>query len=144
VVGTRALDDAAWLRALVDAYPRRVMVAIDTQDGRILRRGWTEASPLELATYLPSLASLPLAGILSTNVGREGRLQGIDREACREVIDASPHPVWASGGVTTLGELEYLDEIGAAGVVLGMALYTDTLNAADVAARWGTNSKRSA
>jgi phosphoribosylformimino-5-aminoimidazole carboxamide ribotide isomerase len=144
VVGTRALDDAAWLRALVDAYPGRVMVAIDTQDGRILRRGWTEESPLELATYLPSLASLALAGILSTNVGREGRLQGIDREACREVIDASPHPVWASGGVTTLGELEYLDEIGAAGVVLGMALYTDTLNAAEVAARWGTHSKRSA
>jgi phosphoribosylformimino-5-aminoimidazole carboxamide ribotide isomerase len=144
VVGTRALDDAAWLRALVDAYPRRVMVAIDTQDGRILRRGWTEESPLELATYLPSLEGLALAGILSTNVGREGRLQGIDREACREVIDASPHPVWASGGVTTLGELEYLDQIGAAGVVLGMALYTDTLNAADVAARWGVHSKRSA
>src|SRR5690606_19345029 len=100
VVGTRALDDRAWLEAVAGAWPGRVMVAIDTQDGRILRRGWTEASSLELATYLPSLASLPLAGILSTNVGREGRLQGIDREACREVVELSPHPVWASGGVT--------------------------------------------
>ena len=137
VVGTRALDDPSWLSALADSYPRRVMVALDTQDGRILRRGWTEESPLELAAYLPGLGALPLAGILSTNVGREGRLQGIDREACREVIELSPHPVWASGGVTTMAELEFLDRTGAGGAVLGMALYTDTLNAVDVAARWG-------
>lgn len=145
VVGTRALDDPAWLERLASVYPGRIMVALDTRDGRILRRGWTEASPLELATYLPSLRSLPLAGILSTNVGREGRLQGIDREACREVVELSPHPVWASGGVTTLDELDYLDRIGAAGAVLGMALYTDTLNAAEVAARWGrANTQRTA
>lgn len=137
VVGTRALDDREWLARLSAKYPKRVMVALDTRDGRILRRGWTEESQLELATYLPELAALPLAGVLSTNVAREGRLQGIDREACREVITNSPHPVWASGGVTTTDELEYLDDTGAAGVVLGMALYTDTLNAVDVAARWG-------
>ncbi|MEQ1856521.1 MAG: 1-(5-phosphoribosyl)-5-[(5-phosphoribosylamino)methylideneamino] imidazole-4-carboxamide isomerase [Longimicrobiales bacterium] len=137
VVGTRALDDSAWLKGLARAYPGRIMVALDTKDGRILRRGWTEESPLEISTYLPGLAELPLAGILSTNVAREGRLQGIDREACREVIELSPHPVWASGGVTTMDELAYLDEASAAGVVLGMALYTDTLNAGDVAARWG-------
>jgi phosphoribosylformimino-5-aminoimidazole carboxamide ribotide isomerase len=137
VVGTRALDDPEWLARLVDAHPGRIMVALDTKDGRILRRGWTEESSLDIATYLPALARLPLAGILSTNVAREGRLQGIDREACRDVIEKSPHPVWASGGVTTMDELAYLDGAGAAGVVLGMALYTDTLNAGDVAERWG-------
>jgi len=137
VVGTRGLDDPTWLAGLARAYPGRVMVALDTKDGRILRRGWTEESPLEISTYLPGLAALPLAGILSTNVAREGRLQGIDRDACREVIELSPHSVWASGGVTTMDELDYLDGAGAAGVVLGMALYTDTLNAGDVAARWG-------
>jgi phosphoribosylformimino-5-aminoimidazole carboxamide ribotide isomerase len=137
VVGTRALDDPEWLAGLAAAHPHRVMVALDTKDGRILRRGWTEDSPLSISKYLPELRELPLAGILSTNVTREGRLQGIDRDACREVIELSPHPVWASGGVTTLDELAYLDDAGAAGVVLGMALYTDTLNPRDVAARWG-------
>ncbi|HUH14300.1 MAG TPA: 1-(5-phosphoribosyl)-5-[(5-phosphoribosylamino)methylideneamino] imidazole-4-carboxamide isomerase [Gaiellaceae bacterium] len=137
VVGTRALDDRAWLDALARTYPERVMVALDTREGRILRRGWTEESPLELATYLPGLGALPLAGILSTDVGREGRLQGIDRDAAAAVVAASPHPVWASGGVTTTDELAYLDSVGAAGAVLGMALYTETLDPAQVAARWG-------
>jgi len=137
VVGTRALDDPDWLAALAAAYPARVMVALDMKDGRILRKGWTEASGLELATYLPGLAGLPLAGILSTDVGREGRLQGIDRAGVGAVIAASPHPVWASGGVTTTDELAFLDEAGAAGAVLGMALYTETLDSTVVAARWG-------
>jgi phosphoribosylformimino-5-aminoimidazole carboxamide ribotide isomerase len=137
VVGTRALDDPAWLAALAAAHPARVMVALDTRDGRILRKGWREASLLEVATYLPALADLPLAGILNTDVGREGRLQGIDREAAGDVIAASPHAVWASGGVTTSDELAFLEEAGAAGAVLGMAIYTETLSPTEVAARWG-------
>jgi phosphoribosylformimino-5-aminoimidazole carboxamide ribotide isomerase len=137
VVGTRALDDRDWLARLAQEWPGRVMVALDTKEGRILRKGWTEETGLELASYLPGLAALPLAGILATDVGREGRLEGIDRTAVGETIRLSPHPLWASGGVTTVDELEYLNEAGAAGAVLGMALYTETLDPSDVAARWG-------
>jgi phosphoribosylformimino-5-aminoimidazole carboxamide ribonucleotide (ProFAR) isomerase len=53
------------------------------------------------------------------------------------VVALSPHPIWVSGGITTTDELAYLEEIGAAGVVLGMALYTETLNVHDVATKWG-------
>lgn len=137
VIGTRAIDEPEWLAALADRWPGRVMIALDTKEGRILRKGWTEDTGLELARYLPGLAALPLAGILATDVGREGRLEGIDREAVGRTIALSPHPVWASGGVTTLDELDYLDRTGAAGAVLGMALYTETLDPGDVAARWG-------
>jgi phosphoribosylformimino-5-aminoimidazole carboxamide ribotide isomerase len=137
VVGTRALEDPEWLGLLAARHPGRVMVAVDVRDGRILRRGWTEETALTVPEYLPTLGGLALAGILSTNVGREGRLEGIDREVCREAVEASPHPVWASGGVTTVDELEYLEGIGVTGVVLGMALYTGRLEAAAVAARWG-------
>jgi phosphoribosylformimino-5-aminoimidazole carboxamide ribotide isomerase len=137
VIGTRALDEPEWLQHVASEWPGRIVIALDTKDGRILRKGWTEDTGLELASYLPGLAALPLAGILATDVGREGRLEGIDRQAVAETISLSPHPVWASGGVTTIEELEYLDASGAAGAVLGMALYTETLNPSDVATRWG-------
>lgn len=137
VVGTRAIDDPDWLAGLAERWPSQIMVAIDTRDGRILRKGWTEDTGIDLADYLPGLAALPLAGILATDVGREGRLEGIDRVAVAETIALSFHPVWASGGVTTTDELQYLDEAGAAGAVLGMALYTKTLDPSEVAARWG-------
>lgn len=137
VVGTRALDDRGWLARLSDLHPGRLIVAVDTRDGVVLRKGWTESTDLTIEAYLPTLADLPLAGVLSTDVGREGRLQGIDREGCARVIGTSPHPVWISGGVTSVDELEYLDLTGAAAVVLGMSIYTDTLDRTVVAERWG-------
>lgn len=137
VVGTRAIEEPDWLARLADRWPGRVTVALDTRDGMILRRGWTEETDLRVEDYLPGLADVPLGGVLSTDVGREGRLGGIDREGCTRVIEASPHPVWISGGITTIAELDFLERAGAAGVVLGMAVYTGAIDTDVVAGRWG-------
>jgi len=137
IVGTRAVDDPEWLAALAERHPGRIAVAADIRDGVVLRRGWTEASQLRIQDFLHTLASLPLAGVLCTDVGREGRLEGIDREGVSEVLAESAHPVWISGGVTTVAELAFLAEQGAAGAVLGMALYTGALDAAEVARGYG-------
>lgn len=140
VVGTRAVEDRAWLEATAAAHPGRLVVAADVRDGRVLSRGWSEASSLEVRAFVADLGTLPLAGILCTDVGREGRMAGIDIESMRAVVEASPHPVQVSGGITTMDDLDALERAGAAGAVLGMALYTGTLDAAAVAARYGTTN----
>lgn len=137
VVGTRAVDDPEWLAAAAADFPGRITVAADIRDGVVLRKGWTEGAGLVLSDFLARLAPLPLGGILCTDVGREGRMQGIDRNGVAAALDAAAHPMWISGGVTTLEELDFLAEHGAAGVVLGMALYTDRLDADAVAERYG-------
>ncbi|MDT8368385.1 MAG: 1-(5-phosphoribosyl)-5-[(5-phosphoribosylamino)methylideneamino] imidazole-4-carboxamide isomerase [Longimicrobiales bacterium] len=137
VVGTRAVEDAAWRRALVERHPGRVVVAADIRDGEVVTKGWTEGSGIAVRDLLAELDPLPLGGVLCTDVGREGRMEGIDREAVRAVLDATDHRVWISGGVTTLDELRWLEEVGAHAAVLGMALYTDTLDSHAVAARHG-------
>lgn len=142
VVGTRALDDPDWLVALASRHPNRVIVAADTRHGRVLRKGWTESSSLTIGEFLERLAMLPLAGVLATDVGREGRLEGIDTRATAETLRSSTHPLWISGGITTEEELQQLERQGAAGAVLGMALYTSALNAQDVARRWGRATER--
>lgn len=138
VVGTRALDDADWLAALAARHPGRVMVAADTRHGIVLRLGWTDLTGMPASALLPRLGALPLAGILATDVGREGRMEGIDRVGTAVTVRSTHHPVWIAGGVTTEDELDYLERIGAAGAVLGMALYMDAMDAASVARRWGT------
>lgn len=138
VVGTRAVDDPSWLTALALRHPGRIMVAADIRDGMVLRKGWTETSDLGILDFVAGLASLPLAGILCTDVAREGKVQGIDLEGAAAVIEASTHPLWISGGVSTMRDLTNLSEAGAAGAVLGMALYTGALDAAAVALEHGT------
>lgn len=137
VVGTRAVEDPAWRRAVAEAHPGRIVVAADIRDGEVVTMGWTEGSGVRVADLLAELDGLPVAGVLCTDVGREGRMEGIDRAGVRAVVDGTRHPVWISGGVTTLDELAFLDEIEAYGAVLGMALYTDTLDSHAVAARYG-------
>ena len=75
-------------------------------------------------------------GIIDAVAHKTDRLTGIFQ-------DASPHPVCISGGITTMDELAFLDDAGAASVVLGMAIYTDTLNTHDVARRWGATTRSS-
>jgi len=137
VVGTRALEDPNWLFALVRRLPGRVMVAADTRDGFVLTKGWTERSQLTISDFMDRLHGLPLGGILTTDVAQEGRLHGMNREAVARTLRWSTHPVWISGGVTTEDDLAWLEDQGAEGAVLGMALYTGTLSAPSVAARWG-------
>jgi len=137
VVGTRAVADPAWLASLASRHPGRVVVAADTRDSYVVTLGWTERSGLTIADFLRRLEGLPLAGVLATDVGKEGRMQGVDRVAVARTLHWSTHPVMISGGVTTEGDLAWLEEAGAYGAVLGMALYTGTLDAERVAARWG-------
>ncbi len=137
VVGTRAVDDRPWLEKLVAANPGKVVVAADVHEGKVLRQGWTESSALRIEPFLASLADLPLAGVLITDVAREGRMEGIDLSGVRALLDASPHPVQVSGGITTMDDLNALAEAGAAAAVLGMALYTGRLDAEAVARTYG-------
>ena len=138
VVGTRAVEDADWRRATAEAHPGRLVVAADIRDGEVVTKGWTEGSGTRVDELLAALDPLPLGGVLCTDVGREGLMEGIDREGVRAVVEATRHPVWISGGVTTLEELAFLDDVGAHGAVLGMALYTDTLDSRVVAGRHGS------
>ena len=137
IVGTRAIEDPGWLERLVARHPGKIQVAADIRDGEVLTRGWTEGTGIPLAELLGRLIPLPLAGILCTDVGREGRMVGTDLDASREVVSGTLHPVWISGGIAKMEELQALAEMGAAGTVLGMGIYTGVLPPEDVAKEYG-------
>jgi phosphoribosylformimino-5-aminoimidazole carboxamide ribotide isomerase len=137
IVGTRALDDPNWLVQQATSHPHRIMVAADIRGGVVVRKGWTESTGVPILELLDRLSHLPLAGILCTDVSREGQMKGADLSSAEEIIRKSNHPLWVSGGITTMEELRALDRAGAAGAVLGMAIYTGTLSPERVAEEFG-------
>jgi phosphoribosylformimino-5-aminoimidazole carboxamide ribotide isomerase len=137
IVGTRAVDEPDWLRRMAEEFPGSILVAADVRDGQVLRKGWTESSGIPLMDLLDRLEPLPLAGVLCTDVGREGRMAGADLVTGRGIVARTRHPVWISGGITSADELRALAGAGAAGAVLGMAIYTGVLSPAEVAKEFG-------
>lgn len=135
VVGTRAVEDRAWLEQAAARHPDRLVVAADVRHGTVVSRGWTESTGRPAGPFIAELDPLPLAAILVTDVGREGREAGIDREGFRDLVPATRHRVIAAGGIADTGDLDALRAAGAAGAVLGMALYTGRLEPADALAR---------
>ena len=137
IVGTMALEDPDRFAQLAQRYPGRLMVAADVRERSVLARGWTVRTEVGLEEFLSSVAALPLAGVLFTDVAREGRLAGVDLAAAEWIVAKSAVPVWVAGGIATLEELRALRSMGAAGAVLGMSIYTGKLDVRAVAEEFG-------
>jgi phosphoribosylformimino-5-aminoimidazole carboxamide ribotide isomerase len=138
VVGTRAVEDAAWLERMAARHPGRLVVAADVRGETVVSRGWTQETALSIQALLARLEPLPLAGVLVTAVHVEGQLQGVDLALMRMAARASRAPLIASGGVTTLEDLRQLAQAGASAAVIGMALYTGRLDPLELAKEFGT------
>ena len=136
IVGTRAVQEPGWLREVAGRFPRRVAWGLDTQNARVAVAGWGEVTQKTVVEMLGDAGGLPLAAIIYTDIGRDGMMSGPNLAATELVVKASPFPVIASGGVTTAEDIRALAKAGAAGAIIGRALYEGklTLEAALAAA----------
>lgn len=137
IVGTRAIEDEEWIAEISTRHPGEIIVACDVRDRRVTANGWSRTLPIDVLDLVDDLASLPLAGLLVTAVHREGLLQGTDLPLMEDVAEASPFPVFASGGISSMEDLRALEHRGLAGCVIGMALYTGALDPVVVAGEFG-------
>jgi len=137
VLGTRALEEPEWLAEMAARHPDRLIVAVDVRERRVVTRGWSRTLPEHVDDMVDELNGVPLAGLLVTAVHREGQLQGTDLPLMEDIVEASRVPVFAAGGVSSLDDLRALEHRGAAGAVIGMALYTGALDPRAVVGEFG-------
>lgn len=128
VIGTRAVQDPGFVRALAAAYPGDMIVAIDSASDQVLIKGWQESSGKGTVSVIKELDHLDIWGFLFTNVDVEGRLQGINPELTKGLIGMTDKPVMVSGGFTTAADLELVRGMGADSVILGMSIYTGKID----------------
>jgi len=137
IVGTQALKRPEWLREMCQAYPGRLVVGIDARDGLVATDGWLETSQVEATTLARELAGEPIAGIVYTDIAKDGMMAGPNERAMAEMAAAVAVPVIASGGVTTVDDVRRLATTGVAGCIIGRALYEGNLTLSDALAAAG-------
>jgi phosphoribosylformimino-5-aminoimidazole carboxamide ribotide isomerase len=131
IIGTAALDRAV-ARRLAASLGESLVAGIDARDGMVAVRGWIEATRRKATDMARDLVALGFRWIVYTDIASDGMLKGANVPAMREMIAAVPEArVIASGGVTTVEDVRRLKKAGAAGVIIGMALYTGRLSLQD-------------
>ena len=144
ILGTVAVNEP---QLVVEAVKRfgveAICVALDARDGHITTHGWQQATDTSPAQLGQAMAQVGLRHALFTDVSRDGRLSGVNIEATVQLARDTGLQVIASGGVSTLAEIEVLRASKVvAGAVIGMALYRGQINLRDalIAARGEHNA----
>jgi phosphoribosylformimino-5-aminoimidazole carboxamide ribotide isomerase len=104
---------------------RQVVIALDTEKGRVVTHGWRRALKLRAEEVMAQLEPF-CAAFLCTDVDREGTMSGVNLEWFRRLRSATSHPIIAAGGIKTQREIAALEKIGMDAVV-GMAVYKNRL-----------------
>jgi len=147
VVGTLVVESSELLVQLVSLFGERVAVGIDARDGQVVTRGWEKQENISAVELAGRVAASGVSRIVYTDVARDGMLEGVNVEQTCAVALRSGLPVTASGGVSSLAEIERLRvacEGGIDSVIIGKAFYEKrfTLAEAIQCARAGKEDQR--
>jgi phosphoribosylformimino-5-aminoimidazole carboxamide ribotide isomerase len=123
VIGTAAAMDPGFLPAVAAEVPaERLAVGVDTRDGRVAVRGWTETSTLTTTELASRALDSGISTLIHTDVARDGMLEGPDIPGA-QALQRQGARVIASGGVSSLDDLRRIAAAGLAGAIVGRALY---------------------
>jgi phosphoribosylformimino-5-aminoimidazole carboxamide ribotide isomerase len=129
IIGTAAIEDPEFAKSACDKYPNRVLIGIDAKDSKVAIKGWKEVTSLDARDVVERLAFAGTAGIIYTDIARDGTLSGPNVEAIRRMVESVNLPVIAAGGVSRIEDIKNLLLIkNLWGVITGKAIYSGTLD----------------
>jgi len=124
IVGTKAIDSPAWIKELCATFPGRIAVGIDAKNGKVAVKGWTSVSEQTAIKFAKEIEESSPCALIFTDISRDGMLQGPNIASLEELLTTVKIPVIASGGISSLKDIEILCRLPIAGMIIGKALYT--------------------
>ena len=129
ILGTVAVENPALVREAARAFPGKVAVGIDARNGRVATKGWAEETDVMVTDLAKSFEDAGVAALIYTDIMRDGAMGGPNIDATAALARAVNIPVIASGGVSSLADLEALKETGViSGAISGRALYDGAID----------------
>lgn len=134
IIGTAAQRNPELVKEACVKFPGRIVVGIDAKDGMVAVQGWAEVTGITAVELAKKFEGFGVSAIIYTDISRDGMLQGPNIEATRQLAESVNIPVIASGGLSTLQDIENLMAIESAGVtavITGKAIYTGAIDLAE-------------
>lgn len=129
ILGTSAAKDPDMVARACKKFESRVLVGIDARDGKVAVKGWVEVTELDAIKFAKDMESAGAAGIIYTDISRDGMMTGPNIDAMAKMVKSVKIPVIASGGVSKLEDVENLMQIKDIwGAITGKALYSGAMD----------------
>lgn len=128
ILGTAAVEDEKFLTAAVEKYGEKIAVGADVRDGYIAVKGWTEKSSIGLMDFCRKMEKIGVKTLICTDISRDGAMRGTNREMYRELSEKLGLQITASGGVSSLEDVESLRKMNLYGAIIGKAYYTGDID----------------
>ena len=138
IIGTQALKQPEWFREMTRLFPSRIALGLDARNGFVATAGWLDVSQTSAIELARQFVGLDIAAVIYTNIANDGMMQGVDDATIQDMLTLAGLglPVIASGGVTTLKDIERLTteskrQPKLIGAIVGRAIYEGTITVQD-------------
>ncbi|MBR1842149.1 MAG: 1-(5-phosphoribosyl)-5-[Oscillospiraceae bacterium] len=131
ILGTAAVSDKAFLRDAVREFGEKIAVGADLRDGFVAIKGWMETTSTTGDSLAAELMDIGVKTLICTDISRDGAMRGTNRALYGSLSAKYSMDIIASGGVSTLEDVRAVKEAGAAGAIIGKAIYTGDIDLAE-------------
>ena len=135
IIGTKVVTDPEFIKKIDANILNRIVVDVAVKDEMLAVQGWNESSSYNIKEFISILNQNNISEIVFTDVSKDGMLQGINLEKIKEILGFSNIPLIASGGVTSIKDIENLKKLkdkGLSGIIIGKALYENKISLPEV------------
>lgn len=137
ILGTAALKDPAFTRAMVKKHGDKIAVGVDARDGKVAIEGWLQTSDVDSIDFCKQMRDIGVKYIIYTDISKDGAGAGTNLAVYETLSAIQGLHITASGGVSSLSDIKALREMGLWAAILGRALYTGILNLSEAIAAAG-------
>ena len=128
ILGTSAVTDREFLLSAIKLYGDKIAVGVDIKDGFVAIHGWTEKSDKEALAFCKEMQYIGVKTIICTDINKDGAMQGTNHQLYNTLSENLNINIIASGGVSSISDVERLSKTGIYGAIIGKAYYTGAID----------------
>lgn len=124
IIGTAAITDPEFLDTVVKKYGEKIAVGVDIKDGKVAIKGWTQTADYTCEEFIEKMQKISVKTIICTDISKDGMMSGTNLALYKSLSEKFSIDLVASGGVSSIKDVEELKKMNLYGAILGKALYT--------------------
>lgn len=137
ILGSAAIRNKALVKEAIETFGAdKIVVGVDAKGGKVAIEGWLEVTDVTALDFCQALEAIGVKTIIYTDIAKDGMMQGPNIEETAKLVEATGLDIIASGGVSSMEDLERLEAIGVHGAIIGKALYIGAIDLKEAAKRF--------